>query len=85
MIAGENFLCPGLNLSGPPLCLFDIMMLIRFFCVIFVEKIRKFGIVAHVDHGKSTLVDRLLIMTNVIKDGERDQFLDKLQVCLVSN
>lgn len=44
------------------------------------DKIRNFGIVAHVDHGKSTLADRFLQMTNVIPEGERAQFLDKLQV-----
>lgn len=46
----------------------------------FTEKIRNFGIVAHVDHGKSSLADKLLQMTNVITEKEPDQFLDKLQV-----
>ena len=40
-----------------------------------------FSIVAHVDHGKSTLADRLLEMAGVVKPGEREhQMLDKLQV-----
>uniref|UniRef100_A0A914QD95 Tr-type G domain-containing protein n=1 Tax=Panagrolaimus davidi TaxID=227884 RepID=A0A914QD95_9BILA len=44
------------------------------------DRIRNFGIVAHVDHGKSSLADRFLQMTNVINSQEREQFLDKLQV-----
>jgi elongation factor 4 len=44
------------------------------------DRIRNFGIVAHVDHGKSSLADKFLQMTNVISSQEREQFLDKLQV-----
>lgn len=45
-----------------------------------IENYRNFSIVAHVDHGKSTLSDRLLEITNVIKPGENKQVLDTLEV-----
>jgi elongation factor 4 len=45
-----------------------------------IERYRNFSIVAHVDHGKSTLSDRLLELTEVIEPGGNAQVLDKLDV-----